>query len=208
MPATYDSAVELTAALRRAAEAHGRHEAEIGHPDPDWPEWYAQYMVDEQSDQAPARTPRGRADEPLRRHRGGRRLAGRALRRRTGRRWPSGRRRRTPTGGWRVLLLGLHPFQDAAAPRGGGPGGTRGGVQCRGRCRGGPGLSRFHGLELLRCRPGTVAGGQGHRPAAGHRPAGRSGRGRSGRCAPHRGQHRPGHRLGSGRAPGAGPGRP
>ena len=52
MPATYDSAVELTAALRRAAEAHGHHEEEIGHADPDWPEWYAQYMVDEQSDQA------------------------------------------------------------------------------------------------------------------------------------------------------------
>ena len=48
MPAMYRSAAELTAALRRAEEAHGRHEAEIGHPDPDWPEWYAQYMVDEQ----------------------------------------------------------------------------------------------------------------------------------------------------------------
>ena len=44
MPATYDSAVDLAAALRRAAEAHGRHEDEIGHPDP-----YAQFMVDEQS---------------------------------------------------------------------------------------------------------------------------------------------------------------
>ncbi len=52
MPATYDSAVELTAALRRAAEAHGRHEEEIGHPDPDWPECYARHMVDEQSDRA------------------------------------------------------------------------------------------------------------------------------------------------------------
>lgn len=49
MPATYDSPVDLTAALRRAAAAHGRHEEAIGHPDPDWPEWYAQYMVDEQS---------------------------------------------------------------------------------------------------------------------------------------------------------------
>jgi len=49
MPAMYESAVDLTAALRRAAEAHGRHEAEIGHPDPDWPGWYAQYMVDEQA---------------------------------------------------------------------------------------------------------------------------------------------------------------
>jgi hypothetical protein len=49
MPATYDSATDLAAALRRAEEAHGRHEAEIGHADPDWPDWYAQYMVDERS---------------------------------------------------------------------------------------------------------------------------------------------------------------
>jgi hypothetical protein len=49
MPVTYDSATDLAAALRRAAEAHGRHEREIGHPDPDWPVWYAQYMVGEQS---------------------------------------------------------------------------------------------------------------------------------------------------------------
>ena len=49
MPATYGSADDLAAALRRAEEAHGRHEQEIGHPDPDWPDWYAQYMIDEQS---------------------------------------------------------------------------------------------------------------------------------------------------------------
>jgi hypothetical protein len=49
MPATYDSAFDLAAALRRAEDAHGRHEKEIGHPDADWPDWYAQYMVDEQS---------------------------------------------------------------------------------------------------------------------------------------------------------------
>ncbi len=46
MPATYDSAVDLAAAFRRAAEAHGRHEEGSGHPDPDW---YARQMVDEQS---------------------------------------------------------------------------------------------------------------------------------------------------------------
>jgi hypothetical protein len=50
MPATYDSAAVLAAALRRAAEAHGRHEKEIGHPDPDWPDWYAQFMEQEQAD--------------------------------------------------------------------------------------------------------------------------------------------------------------
>ena len=50
MPATYDSPIDLAAALRRAEEAHGRHEKDIGHPDADWPDWYAQYMVDEQSE--------------------------------------------------------------------------------------------------------------------------------------------------------------
>lgn len=49
MATTYGSAAELAAALRRAAAAHGRHEAEIGHPDPDWPDWYAQFMVQEQA---------------------------------------------------------------------------------------------------------------------------------------------------------------
>jgi hypothetical protein len=49
MPATYASSADLAAALRRAEEAHGRHEKELGHADPDWPDWYAQYMVDEQS---------------------------------------------------------------------------------------------------------------------------------------------------------------
>jgi hypothetical protein len=49
MPTTYDSPTDLAAALRRAADAHGHHEAEIGHPDADWPDWNAQFMVDEQS---------------------------------------------------------------------------------------------------------------------------------------------------------------
>lgn len=48
MATTYNSAADLAAAIRRAADAHGRHEAEIGHPDPDWPDWYAEYMVKEQ----------------------------------------------------------------------------------------------------------------------------------------------------------------
>ena len=51
MAATYDSAADLAAALRRAAAAHGRHEKEIGHADENWPDWYAQYMVDEQAGQ-------------------------------------------------------------------------------------------------------------------------------------------------------------
>ena len=49
MPATYQSEDALAAALRRAAEAHGHHEAEIGHPDPDWPDWYAHFMVQEET---------------------------------------------------------------------------------------------------------------------------------------------------------------
>jgi hypothetical protein len=49
MSVTYDSAADLAGALRRAAAAHGIHEQEIGHPDPDWPSWYAQYMVHEQA---------------------------------------------------------------------------------------------------------------------------------------------------------------
>jgi hypothetical protein len=56
MSATYDSAVDLASALRRASDAHGRHEKEIGHPDANWPDWYAQYMVNEQS------RPTGQAD--------------------------------------------------------------------------------------------------------------------------------------------------
>ena len=52
----------------------------------------------------------------LRRHRPRRRRARRALRRRAGRGRPARRRRRTRAGGWRVLLLGVHPVQDPAAP--------------------------------------------------------------------------------------------
>ena len=60
MATTYSSAEDLAAALRRAAAAHGRHETEIGHADENWPDWYAQYMVDEQAgnrdDAAPGAT--------------------------------------------------------------------------------------------------------------------------------------------------------
>jgi hypothetical protein len=49
MATSYDSVEDLGAALRRAAAAHGRHEEEIGHADPDWPDWYAQFMVQEQA---------------------------------------------------------------------------------------------------------------------------------------------------------------
>jgi catechol 2,3-dioxygenase-like lactoylglutathione lyase family enzyme len=46
---TYASANELSQALRRAAAAHGEHEARTGEADPNWPDWYAEYMVREQS---------------------------------------------------------------------------------------------------------------------------------------------------------------
>jgi catechol 2,3-dioxygenase-like lactoylglutathione lyase family enzyme len=46
---TYGSAADLAQALRRAAAAHGQHEARIGQADPNWPDWYADYMVREQS---------------------------------------------------------------------------------------------------------------------------------------------------------------
>jgi hypothetical protein len=48
MSVTYESASDLAQALRRAAEAHGEHEKKIGRADPDWPSWYAEYMVRQQ----------------------------------------------------------------------------------------------------------------------------------------------------------------
>ena len=46
---TYSSVADLANALRRAAAAHGEHEARIGQADANWPDWYAAYMVAEQS---------------------------------------------------------------------------------------------------------------------------------------------------------------
>jgi hypothetical protein len=48
MQTAFDSASGLAQALRRAA-AHGQHEERTGQPDPDWPDWYAEYMVREQA---------------------------------------------------------------------------------------------------------------------------------------------------------------
>jgi catechol 2,3-dioxygenase-like lactoylglutathione lyase family enzyme len=45
----FAAAADLAAALRRAAAAHGEHEARTGAEDPDWPDWYAEYMVREQA---------------------------------------------------------------------------------------------------------------------------------------------------------------
>ncbi len=47
---SFGSSSDLAAAMRRAAAAHGEHEAGMGgQRDENWPEWYAAYMVTEQS---------------------------------------------------------------------------------------------------------------------------------------------------------------
>jgi catechol 2,3-dioxygenase-like lactoylglutathione lyase family enzyme len=46
---TFSSARDLAAAMRRAAVAHGEHEKRIGHHDDAWADWYAEYLVREQS---------------------------------------------------------------------------------------------------------------------------------------------------------------
>ncbi|HZO76819.1 MAG TPA: VOC family protein [Solirubrobacteraceae bacterium] len=46
---SFASASDLSKALQRAAAAHGEHETRIGREDPDWPDWYAEYMVREQA---------------------------------------------------------------------------------------------------------------------------------------------------------------
>ena len=50
-PATtsFGSASDLAGALRRASAAHGEHEKRTGEADPDWPDWYAEYMVAERA---------------------------------------------------------------------------------------------------------------------------------------------------------------
>ncbi|HEY6478657.1 MAG TPA: VOC family protein [Streptosporangiaceae bacterium] len=45
----FASAAELASAMRRAEAAHGEHEKRTGAADPDWPDWYAAYMVAEQA---------------------------------------------------------------------------------------------------------------------------------------------------------------
>jgi catechol 2,3-dioxygenase-like lactoylglutathione lyase family enzyme len=47
---TFASASDLASAMRRAAAAHGKHEERTGgQRDENWPDWYAAYMVAEQS---------------------------------------------------------------------------------------------------------------------------------------------------------------
>ena len=46
---TFSSIADLASALRRAEAAHGEHEKRPGQRDEDWPSWYAEYMIKEQS---------------------------------------------------------------------------------------------------------------------------------------------------------------
>src|ERR687894_72278 len=46
---SFASASDLVNALRRAEAAHGEHEKRTGRRDAEWPEWYAAYMVAEQT---------------------------------------------------------------------------------------------------------------------------------------------------------------
>jgi catechol 2,3-dioxygenase-like lactoylglutathione lyase family enzyme len=45
----FSSTSDLSKAMRRASVAHGEHEKPIGAADENWPDWYAAYMVAEQS---------------------------------------------------------------------------------------------------------------------------------------------------------------
>jgi catechol 2,3-dioxygenase-like lactoylglutathione lyase family enzyme len=51
---SFASTSDLASALRRAAAAHGEHEKRTGgQRDENWPDWYAEYMVSEQSGKEP-----------------------------------------------------------------------------------------------------------------------------------------------------------
>src|SRR3984885_11913547 len=46
---SFASTNDLADAMRRASVAHGEHEKRIGAADPNWPDWYAKYMVAEEA---------------------------------------------------------------------------------------------------------------------------------------------------------------
>jgi hypothetical protein len=46
---SFGSTSDLASALRRAEAAHGEHEKRTGQRDANWPDWYAAYMVAEQT---------------------------------------------------------------------------------------------------------------------------------------------------------------
>jgi len=45
----YASVEDLREAMTRAEAAHGEHEKRLGKRDENWAQWYAEYMVNEQS---------------------------------------------------------------------------------------------------------------------------------------------------------------
>jgi len=50
---SFGSVSDLAGAFRRAAAAHGEHEKRTGEADPNWPDWYAAYLVAEQAGTEP-----------------------------------------------------------------------------------------------------------------------------------------------------------
>ncbi|WP_030330557.1 VOC family protein [Micromonospora parva] len=50
---SFGSLSDLADAMRRAAAAHDEHEKRTGERDDNWPDWYAAYMVSEQSGATP-----------------------------------------------------------------------------------------------------------------------------------------------------------
>jgi hypothetical protein len=46
---TFASARDLAAGLLRAEEAHGQYQAQLGHEEPDWANWYAHYFERERA---------------------------------------------------------------------------------------------------------------------------------------------------------------
>ena len=49
---TFASTSELASALRRAEAAHAEHEKRLGKADPNWADWYADYIVREKAGDA------------------------------------------------------------------------------------------------------------------------------------------------------------
>ncbi|MET8957311.1 VOC family protein [Streptomyces sp. NPDC004533] len=52
-PTSFGSSSDLASALRRTELAHGEHKKRTGEADPNWPDWYAEYMVSEQTGAEP-----------------------------------------------------------------------------------------------------------------------------------------------------------
>jgi hypothetical protein len=58
---------ELAKLLREAEHAHGEYEVKLGHPDPDWPDWYATYIIRQiEKAKAPAKPRRASGARPRR----------------------------------------------------------------------------------------------------------------------------------------------